>query len=177
MCSGKVLYARAADTYVLKFIGHIRYTSGASYAISRSLEHFISVICRQEDFQHLVIDMTEAESIDSTNLGLLAKLSLYMQKTHGRKPTLVSNRENINRILHTICFDQEFTIVPDADVQVSGMDDLPEAKRTELEEARMVLDAHRTLIGLSASNEKAFHSVISVLEQEVARKEAKVNGE
>jgi anti-anti-sigma factor len=177
MCSGKVLYAKDGDTYILKFIGHIRYTPGASYAISRSLEQFISTIFERADFLNIIIDMTDAESIDSTNLGLLAKLSIYMQDKFGRKPSIVSHRENINRILHTICFDEEFTIVPDADVQTEGFDELPCLRRAELEEAKMVLDAHRTLIGLSESNERLFRSVVSVLEEDVARKQAELEGD
>lgn len=171
MCSGKVLYAKDGDTYILKFIGHIRYTPGASYAISRSLEQFVATIFERADFQNIIIDMTEAESIDSTNLGLLAKLSIYMQSTFGRKPSIVSNHENINRILRTICFDEEFVIVPNADISLDNLGELPSPKRTELEEAKMVLDAHRTLIGLSEDNERMFRSVVTVLEQDVARKE------
>ncbi len=62
MKEGRILCAKEGSTYVLKYIGDIRYT------ICAPLSDFVTKLCSSDDFDDILIDLTEAESIDSTNL-------------------------------------------------------------------------------------------------------------
>ena len=65
MREGQILYAKIAETYVLKFSGDVRYT------ICAPLSAFIKQLKGQQGFNDILIDLTETEGIDSTNLGVL----------------------------------------------------------------------------------------------------------
>ncbi len=103
MGEGQILYAKVSNTYVLKFSGDVRYT------ICAPLSAFIKQL-QQQEFDDILIDLTETEGIDSTNLGLLARIANLVQDRFHRKTTVVSTNANVNRILETVGFYDVFTI-------------------------------------------------------------------
>ena len=68
MSTGRIQFAEMDGTFVLKFIGEIRLT------LCSALDATIEKIFSSLNFSSIVIDLTESRSIDSTTLGLLAKL-------------------------------------------------------------------------------------------------------
>ena len=74
MTTGKIQFAEEQGTFVLKFIGDVRLTLCA--ALDSYIEKIFSVL----SFESIVIDLTETECIDSTSLGLLAKLSILSRR-------------------------------------------------------------------------------------------------
>ena len=66
---GRIQFAEQDGTFVLKFIGEVRLTLCS--ALDSTIEKIFSAL----NFSAIVIDLTETRSIDSTTLGLLAKLS------------------------------------------------------------------------------------------------------
>ena len=90
---GKVLFAKQNDVHVLKFVGDVRVTLGPT------LSNFLNDIGQQKNQKSIVIDLTDTTNIDSTSLGLLAKISLRCQEALNVKPTMVSTNEDVNRIL------------------------------------------------------------------------------
>ena len=83
MDNGTVLHASHDDVHVLRFIGDIRYT------LSPSIEHFLEGVFDGPKPAGFVIDLTETDSIDSTNLGLLARIALRMRALDSRRVTIV----------------------------------------------------------------------------------------
>ena len=77
MDNGKVLHASHDDIHVLRFIGDIRYT------LSPSIDRFLKEIFSGSPPAGFVIDLTETDSIDSTNLGLLARIAKAMKSLDG----------------------------------------------------------------------------------------------
>ena len=71
---GTILFAQVENVQVLKFLGDVRVTLGPT--ISRYLES----IGQDAKLKSIIIDLTEAIGIDSTSLGLLAKISLSAPK-------------------------------------------------------------------------------------------------
>lgn len=147
---------------MLKYIGDIRYT------ICAALSDFITKLCSSDDFDDILIDLTEAESIDSTNLGLLARVANLMHDRFQRRATMISCNENVNRILETVGFFDVFTIDSGAGLPVANMHALSQAMTTEAEMAHAILEAHRTLSKINDSNREMFRNVVEGLEQEVA---------
>ena len=89
MDKGNVLHASHEDVHVLRFIGDIR------YPLSPSIDRFLDGIFAGPEPAGFVIDLTETDSIDSTNLGLLARIARRMQSLDARRVTIVSNRADI----------------------------------------------------------------------------------
>src|SRR5690606_41546782 len=105
MTSGRIQFAAAESTFILKFIGDVRLT------LCAALDAYIEKIFSSLNFSCIVIDLTETDNIDSTSLGLLAKLSILSRDRVGLLPTLVSTHEDMNRLLQSMGFDQIFNIM------------------------------------------------------------------
>mgnify|MGYP002019061313 FL=1 len=116
-------------------------------------------------FKAIVIDLTETECIDSTSLGLLAKLSILSRQKVGFLPTLVSNHEDMNRLLQSMGFDQVFNIVSESTPTCEELQDLPAQMLSEDKVKHKVLEAHRILMDLNDSNREAFRDLVSALEK------------
>ncbi|VFT17223.1 anti-anti-sigma factor [Pseudomonas aeruginosa] len=84
MSTGKIQFAEQNGSFVLKFVGEVRLT------LCSALDSTIEKIFAALNFSAIIIDLTETQSIDSTTLGLLAKLSILSRQKIGLLPTLVT---------------------------------------------------------------------------------------
>lgn len=144
MSTGRIQFAEMDGTFVLKFIGEIRLT------LCSALDATIEKIFSSLNFSSIVIDLTESRSIDSTTLGLLAKLSILSRQKVGMLPTLVTTHPDITRLLQSMGFDQVFNIV-DTPLPCGCLADLPSQDQSEDVVKAKVLEAHRILMSLSRS--------------------------
>lgn len=158
MPTGKIQFAESEGTFVLKFIGDVRLT------LCAALDAYIEKIFSALNFDSIVIDLTETEGIDSTSLGLLAKLSILSQQKVGFLPTLVSDNDDMNRLLQSMGFDQVFNIVSQATPTDAELQDLPGQILSEELVKDKVLEAHRILMNLNERNREAFRDLVSTLE-------------
>jgi anti-anti-sigma factor len=161
MSSSKVYYAVNEGIHGLKYVGHIRYTIGAS------LDKFIKTLFDGPRPEGFLVDLREVETIDSTNLGLLARIANLMKQCGAPKVTLVSTDEDINRQLVSIGFDEVFDIVDETGQVMSDSQELGLAEDTGPEMAQTVLDAHRTLMSINEDNKARFKDVIELFEQQL----------
>lgn len=168
MQTGNIYYAKHEGLLVLKLVGEIRYTMGESYRISASLDSFLERLFAEKDFENVLIDLTETESIDSTNLGLLAKVAQFTDREFGRRATIVSTNADINTILESVGFDQVFLIIHDPQDPSVELESLPEVREPEKDLALLLLDAHKALIELSEKNREMFRNVVQLLEKRIS---------
>lgn len=159
MSTGKIQFAEQDGTFVLKFTGEVRLTLCS--ALDATIEHIFSSL----NFSSIVIDLTETQSIDSTTLGLLAKLSILSRQRIGLLPMLTTNNPDILRLLDSMGFDQVFNIVETVLPSPDCLTDLPPQDQSEAEVRSRVLEAHRVLMGLNESNRNAFRDLVSALER------------
>lgn len=159
MSTGKIQFAEQDGTFVLKFTGEVRLTLCS--ALDATIEHIFSSL----NFSSIVIDLTETLSIDSTTLGLLAKLSILSRQRIGLLPMLTTNNPDILRLLDSMGFDQVFNIVETVLPCPDCLTDLPPQDQSEAEVRSRVLEAHRVLMGLNESNRNAFRDLVSALER------------
>ena len=158
MTTGKIQFAESEGTFVLKFIGDVRLTLCA--ALDAYIEKIFSVLT----FNAIIIDLTETDGIDSTSLGLLAKLSILSRQKVGFLPTLVSTQDDMNRLLQSMGFDQVFNIVSEVTPSASEREDLPGQELSEELVKDKVLEAHRILMNLNDHNREAFRDLVNALE-------------
>ncbi len=154
-------YAEHNGTYVLKLRGDVR------VPICTSLESFIEDhLLKDQRLRAVMIDLTETDSIDSTALGLLAKIAVALQEFRLGRPIILCLSSDINRILASMGFDQVFRILQTTAALRDRLDELPEEVLSEAEVTQCVIDAHRTLMSLSESNQQTFRSLVDALESE-----------
>lgn len=119
-------------------------------------------------FISVIVDLSDAEGIDSTSLGLLAKISRLATPVMGHVPTLISSRADITRIVDTMGFrDRVFVIVPNADVEAQEtLSEQSEAPLDEWSAHERVLEAHKILMSLNDQNRQTFRELVECMENQ-----------
>lgn len=162
MADGNVYYAERDGTGVIRFEGAIRYT------LANALDRFLDDLFARNTFSRLIVDLSDVESIDSTGLGLLARIANFVRRRDGRRPLLFSPQPDINVVLGSICLDAAFVLCelrPDLPPGSA----LPAGDPSEDEVARTVLDAHRLLCEMNDANRAQFQSVVDAFEKELGK--------
>ena len=165
MSDSKVFYAARDDIHALRFVGQIRYTIGPA------LERVINRLSLGPKPLGFLIDLRDTKSIDSTSLGLLARIAKWMNSCDAPRATLVSTNEDINELLIATGFDLVLDIVDESGHVIAFGQELKLKTTTEPEMAQVVLDAHRALMALGDDNKTRFQDVVTMLENELGHQE------
>jgi anti-anti-sigma factor len=171
MSSGRILVGDHNGVYVIRFEGDVRVT------LCGSFDHYLDVMLNDPGFASVLVDLSDAEAIDSTSLGVLAKLSISVQEKLQRVPTLVCTTPDILRILVNMGFDDVFAIVDENYDPQQHLAELPVA--TDLSEDEMrtrVIEAHKVLMGMNERNAETFKDLVSALESEGRVQSARKTG-
>ncbi len=72
---GHVTHAAQAGVHVLRYFGTVNYT------IAPGLQQFLQHLLVDDHVSGLVFDLTAAESLDSTNLGLMARANEQIRES------------------------------------------------------------------------------------------------
>ncbi|HET8731466.1 MAG TPA: STAS domain-containing protein [Moraxellaceae bacterium] len=160
MLSGRILYAVHDGTYVIKFAGDVR------VPLCASLEGFLDRMFSDPALQAVLIDLTDTVAIDSTALGLIAKIAIFLKQRVQKKPVILSTNPDVNRILASMGFDRVFLILEKAPAAEGSLDELPVSEPSQQELTRHVIEAHRVLMGLNEKNKATFRDLVAALECE-----------
>lgn len=155
---GQILVADHNGVYVIKMVGDVRLT------LCISFDQFIDAMFKSENFTSVLFDLSDAEAIDSTTLGLMAKISILGQERRGVIPVILASNPSIQRILQTMGFGDIFTIVDKLDAPMLVTQPLNCLNCNEKEVKEKVLEAHKILMGLNASNADTFRNLVNLLE-------------
>ncbi len=161
----RAFYGRVDQSPILVLTGHVRYVT------VRALRAFIDELVAQEANDPLVIDLRALEAIDSTGMGLLARLGRNTLQ-HGRRSVIVCSVRDVMTCLRSAAFDKLFIIVENWPFdQEASVTEIP-LESKDMQPAimgRFILDAHRDLASLSEENQETFAGVIAALETELNR--------
>lgn len=160
MLSGRILYAVHNGTYVIKFVGDVR------VPLCASLEGFLDRMFADAALRAVLIDLTQTVAIDSTALGLIAKIAVCLRERLDQKPVILSTNPDVNRILGSMGFDRVFLILEQAPAPEASLDELPFSEPSQQELTRHVIEAHRVLMGLNDKNQATFRDLVDALESE-----------
>lgn len=158
--TGKVLYAVHQGIYVLKLIGEVR------VSLCATLDSFIETLFNDTRLHSVLIDLSEADMIDSTALGLLAKIAIQSSKRLNQKPCIISPRPDVSRVLDSMGFEKVFNIVHEIPVKSPRMSEVPAVPCSLGDTCNRVLEAHRILMEMNEKNRETFRDVVAALEEE-----------
>lgn len=113
MTEGTVRYIQEHGNWFVTMAGDIRYSLGP--AIHALLERAFA----EEDESHFVIDMSQIEGIDSTCLGILARIIDHPSKNSIR-PIIITGGNDIHELLLAVCFDRMFDLVESIDETITA---------------------------------------------------------
>ena len=164
MQPGQILVADHDNVSVIKLIGDVRLT------LCISFDQFIDSMFAKEEFVSVMFDLTDAQAIDSTTLGLMAKIAILARERKDITPIIVTTNPSINRLLDSMGFSDIFYVMHEFDA--SELTATPIAQRhiteaQELDETRVkekVLEAHKVLMGINQNNTETFQDLIQTLE-------------
>ncbi|MGI9322094.1 MAG: STAS domain-containing protein, partial [Pseudomonadales bacterium] len=152
--AGKILYAEHEGVHVLKLVGDVRLTLGP--VITQFLDHLRSC----EGFKQIVVDLKETQGIDSTALGLLAKVAICSRESFDSTPAVICPDPDIARLLRSMAMEQVCHLVPEMAADESDLAELPRQNVSEDTLREEVLLAHRTLMSLNTGNKKKFKDLV-----------------
>lgn len=164
MKPGQILVADQDGVQVIKMVGDVRLTLCVSF------DQFINSMFKGGLLCSILFDLNEAESIDSTTLGLMAKIALLSKEKCGVMPVVFSTNPSINRLLETMGFEDIFEIIREEQPAdhykhfVSPCKHITDAGVDEESAKERVLEAHHILMQLNDSNRETFRDLINTLE-------------
>ncbi len=161
MTSGQILHGTHKGVQVLYYRGDVRHT------LCIALDRYLQQLLEQPHILGFVVDLTQAYSIDSTNLGILARLARLMQQAQLPKVTLISNQPDITELLEAVGFDNVFNIVEELYPQHAQLTEITPVEAKNGEATVMMLEAHRALMELNAANKVLFRDVVKAFESEL----------
>ena len=160
MSSSKILAADYRHMAMLKFVGDVR------VLMSSTLDAYCSSLYRRPILDAMLIDMTETKGLDSTALGLLAKMAIQLRNRFNVMPTIVSTNPDITRTLKSMSFDLIFIIIDKPSGQKAQYNELTPQKESEDTVREKVIDAHLTLMALSEENRLEFQDLVQALKHQ-----------
>lgn len=161
MNQGEILCANAELTHVLKFRGDVRFT------ICSALNRHLDSLFAKQQIQDILIDLTETQALDSTSLGLLAKIANFLHDQSGNKATIFSTNEDINRILESVGFYQIFQIVEQPTTVGTSPQPIQQDSGSDTETTETIYQAHCILCDLNDENKQMFQNVVDIMAAEL----------
>jgi anti-anti-sigma factor len=159
MNSGQIYYAITGPRGFLKLAGEIR------YPLAASLNQAVNTLLAAPEIQGVVVDLQETDFIDSTCLGLLARVATPKPRTQRERPVIVSTHADINQLLETMGFDHAFVRLQSAGVTATDFGRTTEPAGTSAgPDRQLILDAHRVRCDLNEKNRQLFRNVIELLD-------------
>ncbi|HRX71367.1 MAG: STAS domain-containing protein [Candidatus Competibacteraceae bacterium] len=164
MDSGTAFYVKQGNIYILKLVGDVRYTMGCA------LGDFLDALFTRADYEDIVVDLTETHSIDSTSLGLLAKIANFNHQHFAHKTTLLSTNPDVNQIMDNMGFYEIFNIQDTGETITAALQQLDIEGPCKEDLTRIVYEAHQTLSDLNPRNEEAFKEVLDSLRSRMSER-------
>ncbi|HXU82979.1 MAG TPA: STAS domain-containing protein [Polyangia bacterium] len=162
MSDGRVFHAAAGGRHVLRYQGRV------DYPIAPAIERFAQGLFNGNGPTALVFDLRPASMLDSTNLGLLARLAVRVGEGGGH-PTIVSTNDDVTDVLRSMGLATMFQISSDDPLlhEVGPGEEIPLEPTDQRDLMRTMLEAHRVLARIDENDSAGFRAVVEGLEAEL----------
>lgn len=157
MDESKILYSEYDGVHFLRFQGTILHN------LAPTLDQFLQMLEQRGGPARFVLDLTDTRNIDSTMLGLLARIAKRANAAGEGPPTLVCPNDEIIDLLMGIGFDEVFQLVSGNRPPLGDAHALIPAPTDKRALAQTMWDAHQELILLKEGNRLLFKDVMELL--------------
>ncbi|MBI2423774.1 MAG: hypothetical protein HYV27_13170 [Candidatus Hydrogenedentes bacterium] len=164
MAAPEIRWAELDGTLLLQLSGDVRQTAFADMKKSAIFFTFVEGVFSSGTVRRVLIDVEHVVAMDSTHLGLLARLAVLSQNTLGCPPVLYAPTEKPVKLLRAMGMTGLFVLCQEPLAMHVETQALPETGGAATRDA--VLTAHRTLAQLNESNREQFKTLIDLLESE-----------
>ncbi len=159
MSTGHVEYASLDGTHIFKLVGEVRAQSCIS------LDKLLSRIEQQDNVIGAIVDLSQSTFIDSTVLGVLAKLGIKLNQIHHIQAVMLSTNPDITTLANSMGLGQVFVILNYSGDPNICTRTLIDENITQKAMLTTVLDAHKTLMKLNQNNQNMFEPLVKKLEK------------
>jgi anti-anti-sigma factor len=159
MKDGRILAASHNGAYVIRLEGDVRLT------LSTTIDDYFQHIFDDPEFASVWVDLCSAEGLDSTTLGLLAKLALTVKERFGFQPAIYSCDAGINRLIKSMGFQRLFELREEVCGNPEEAVAIPVVEGSEESVKEKVIEAHKVLMQLNSENRARFKDLLAVLER------------
>lgn len=159
MRKGRILAASHDGSYVIRLEGDVRLT------LCTTIDDYFQRMYEDPGFTSVWVDLGEAEGLDSTTLGLLAKLAINVRDRFGFSPAIYCRDTGVLRLLRSMGFQRLFDIREEVCSDPEDIAEIPAVAGSEEAVRAKVIEAHRVLMDLSDENRERFRDLITALER------------
>ncbi len=164
MNDSQYLFAESGNECFLKITGSVNYTTCLGF------KKFTEQLLQRSKLNKISINLCEAKSIDSTNLGVIAKYANYMITHCGSKAIIYSTNPNITSILNGSGFGQVFEIVDEIRQPLPGLYPIPGSEfESKKEIGDTLIESHTTLMNLNEENREKYSNIVEALRNSPSR--------
>lgn len=161
----RVRFGRVDRTSVIALRGQIRFVA------AQALRALLERLDGWPDCDRVIVDLHDVQLVDSTGLGLLARIGRSALERTGVRAAIVCPEGDVATCLRSAAFDELFVFVDELPFDGSlRLEDVPlqqPERPTAGALGRVMLDAHRDLADVSDQNRRAYADVIAALEAEL----------
>lgn len=157
MNKGKILAAEIGHIAILKFEGDVR------VLMSSTIDNYFSLLYGKAILDAMLIDLSDTKGIDSTALGMLAKMAIQLRNRFNVTPTIISTNPDITKILMSMSFNLIFTIVNEPLNSETQFSELNQISEPDEAVKQKIIEAHQTLMALSEENKLEFRELVNAL--------------
>jgi anti-anti-sigma factor len=162
MSASEARYTQENGTWFIRLSGDIRHPLGP--ALNGLLDRAFAA----PDTAGFLVDLSETENIDSTCLGILARIANWCVDREAAPPIIITTREDVTETLRAVCFDRLFELRDRSPEDTAGLREITPPPSGTAQMSELVLEAHRRLCAVDEQNKAVFQSVVEALERETA---------
>ena len=158
----KYLFAHKDGKYFIKIVGSARYTNCGDFG------SFVqNDLLQDQSCKDILVDLSDTDFLDSTNLGLLAKIAGFILTKFKHRMTIICPDQSIKNVLLNTGFDQIMLIIENPDEFALELENLPDVSIEDKALAKLMLDAHKTLMNINDKNLQEYKTVVDILSKEL----------
>ncbi len=180
MSTGQIKYGCVDGTHVFEFIGEVRAVS--CVCLSDMVDAFAYIAnttdnnlppanmpqCLQgvssEHIKCLLVDLNQSEFLDSTALGMIARLGAVFSQQFGRQCILLCTNPATMELVKSMALHKLFVVLNSPSDSMPTAQLADDACNSAAELHQTVLEAHKVLVTISQHNKHAFASLVCQLE-------------
>lgn len=150
-------------------VHQIRVTGKATFECAPGLRNFAKSL-EQDTYKSIRIDLRECVWMDSTFMGILAMIGLHAKKVGAEVAILNAGPQN-TALLCGLGLKKLFKFEDTAESGSAGERKADDKAESALDSARMVLDAHETLMNVDEGNVRKFNGVVDLVRKDIEKQD------